>query len=248
MKDRFRLIHRGERGGRFYCVDSETGQRFSLKTNDRVVAKQLIQAKNQANQQPMLNRQIAKAYLTGTDADMTTRTWQVAFNTIIDRKHGPTWDRWERAIKNKHLDPLRRQIIVETQPDHLWQVLNAGTVSTNVHSLELHNLCLAMGWLPWPVIPQRQWPKIRYGVKRAVTLEEHQQIVQRENNPEYKAFYELCWHLGGSQSDITSLQAENVDWQNKMIGYARKKTATMALIHFGETLVATLCQLPTHGP
>lgn len=248
MKNRFRLIHRGERGGQFYCVDSKTGQRSSLKTKDRDVAEQLVLAKNQANRQPMLNRQIAKAYLSGTDAAMSTRTWQDAFNAIIERKHGTTRERWERAVKNKHLNPLRQQVIVETQPDHLWQVLNAGTVSTNVHLRELHNFCLSMGWLPWPVISQRQWPRIRYGIKRAITLEEHQRVVERERNPEYKAFYELCWHLGGSQSDVAGLQAENVDWHTRVIGYARKKTQTMASIHFGEALAETLRRLPSDGP
>jgi hypothetical protein len=33
MKIRYRLIRRGERGKQFYCVDSETGQRLSLQTN-----------------------------------------------------------------------------------------------------------------------------------------------------------------------------------------------------------------------
>ncbi len=32
MKIRFRLIYRGERGSTFYCVDSETGKRYSLKS------------------------------------------------------------------------------------------------------------------------------------------------------------------------------------------------------------------------
>ena len=35
MKTRYRLITRGARGGAFYCVDSLTGQRFSLKTANR---------------------------------------------------------------------------------------------------------------------------------------------------------------------------------------------------------------------
>lgn len=31
---------------------------------------------------------------------------------------------------------------------------------------------------------------------------EHALIVAREQNPERRDFYELCWHVGGSQSDI----------------------------------------------
>ena len=247
MKNRYRLIRRGERN-QFYCVDSETGQRHSLKTSDRDAAAQLVLAKNQSVRQPMLNRQIAKAYLSGTDASMATRTWQAAFAAIVQRKHhASTRDRWERAIKNRNLDPLRNLVIVETQPDHLWQVLNAGTVSTNVHLRELHNFVLAMGWLPWPVIPQRQWPKIRYGTKRAVTLEEHRRIVEREKNAEYKAFYELCWHLGGSQSDVAALLAENIDGPRRVIAYARKKTQSLAHLHIGPELESVLRRLPSQG-
>ena len=69
MKNRFRLIRRGERH-QFFCVDNETGQRTSLKTSDRDTAEQIILARNQSLRQPMLNRQIAKAYLSGTDAAM----------------------------------------------------------------------------------------------------------------------------------------------------------------------------------
>ena len=72
MKTRFRLIYRGERGSTFYCVDSETGRRFSLKTKDRDAAEQIVLAKNQALRQPVLNLQIAKAYLAGTDFPAAT--------------------------------------------------------------------------------------------------------------------------------------------------------------------------------
>jgi integrase len=245
MKNRFRLVDRKNRG--FYCLDSETGKRVSLQTKNRTDAEQIVFAKNQAAHQPNLNRQLAKAYLSGTDPGMSSRTWQAAFDAIVERKHGSTRERWERGIKNSALDLIRHTVIVETQPDQLWQTLKAGTVSTNIHLREIHNLCLAMGWLPWPIIPQRQWPKIRYGIKRAITAEEHQRIVAREKNPEYKAFYELCWHLGGSQSDVASLHAENIDWPNRVIGYARRKTQSMAFIHFGDELEVILRGLPSSG-
>ena len=61
MKTRFRLIHRGERGRTFYCVDVQTGKRFSLKTKDRDAATQIVLARNQSLRQPVLNLQIAKA-------------------------------------------------------------------------------------------------------------------------------------------------------------------------------------------
>ena len=120
-------------------MDSETGKRFSLKTKDRDAAEQIIAAKNQAIRQPTLNRQIAKAYLSGTDAGMSSRTWQTALEAMVERKQSSTRERWVRGIKNHALDLIRHCVIVETQPELLWQTLKAGTVSTNVHLRELHN-------------------------------------------------------------------------------------------------------------
>jgi len=58
----------------------------------------------------------------------------------------------------------------------------------------------------------------------AITLEEQHAIVACELNPERRAFYELCWHLGGSQGDISNLPGEDVDSQERTLGYARHKT------------------------
>jgi len=59
MKTRFRLIRRGVRGCRYYCVDTLTGKRTSLKTRSEDDALQIVQAKNQALRQPSLNLHIA---------------------------------------------------------------------------------------------------------------------------------------------------------------------------------------------
>jgi integrase len=247
MKTRFRIIHRGERGSTFYCVDSETGKRSSLKTKDRDRAEQIVLAKNQALRQPTLNLQIAKAYLAGTDSGVATRTWQHALNALIETKLGPTKERWERAAKDKALDAIRHKTIIETQAENLLEALKAGTVSTNVHLRKLHNFCLSMNWLPWPLIPKRLWPEIQFRPKRAITLEEHQRIIEREQNPERRDFYELCWHLGGSQTDIANLEAEQIDWENRVIGYARKKTGSLAFVHFGQEIEAVLHRRPQSG-
>jgi integrase len=247
MKSRYRLISRGERGKQFYCVDSETGQRFSLKTKDRDAAEQMVLARNQALRQPALNLQIAKAYLAGTDSGVATRTWQDALNAVVETKHGSTKERWSRAAKDKALDGIRDKTIIETQAESLLQALKAGTVSTNVHLRKLHNFCLAMNWLPWPLIPKRLWPEIEYRPKRAITLEEHQRIAAREQNPERRDFYELCWHLGGSQTDIANLEAEQIDWKNRVIGYARKKTGSLAFVHFGTEIEIVLRRRPDSG-
>src|SRR5450631_2749531 len=118
MKLRFRLIHRGERGSTFYCVDSETGQRFSLKTKDRDAAEQMVLHQNQALRQPTLNLQIAKAYLAGTDSGVATRD---ALDAVVETKNGSTKERWFRAAKDKALDAIRKKTIIETQAESLLQ-------------------------------------------------------------------------------------------------------------------------------
>jgi hypothetical protein len=104
MKQRFRLIRRNIRGGIFYCVDTETGKRTSLGTQSEAEATQIVQAKNQALRQPVLNLSIAKAYLAGSESGIATRTWQTAFDSIIQTKHGETKSRWERAAREKPFD------------------------------------------------------------------------------------------------------------------------------------------------
>ena len=72
-------------------------------------------------------------------------------------------------------------------------------------------------------------------------------ILDHEKNPEINAFYQLCWHLGGSQSDMATLKAEDIDWQTGTISFARKKTATPAIIFLGEETKRLLKTLPTFG-
>jgi integrase len=247
MKTRFRLIRRNIRGGKFYSVDTLTGKRTSLGTQDEDTATQLVQAKNQAERQPALNLHIAKAYLAGSESGIATRTWQDALRAIIDTKVGETKTRWERAAKEKALNLIRNRVIVETQAELLLSVLKAGTVSTNVHLRKVHNFCLDMNWLPWPILPKKQWPKVTYKEKRAITIEEHQKIIAREGNPERKAFYELCWHVGGAQGDVAGLQASDIDWDTRTISYRRKKTDVPAILHFGEEVARVLLSRPKLG-
>src|SRR5260370_41762244 len=88
MKTRSRLIRRGVRGGAFYCVDNNTGKRTSLRTGSEDEARQIVEAKNQAERQPVLNLQIAKAFLAGTDNGITTRTCQHDIDTLTGTKQG----------------------------------------------------------------------------------------------------------------------------------------------------------------
>src|SRR2546425_549301 len=126
MKTRFRLIRRGIRGGAFYCVDTQTGKRTSLKTTDEESAQEIIAAKNQAERQPAINLQIAKAYLAGTDAGITTRTWQSAIDALTATKLGANQHRWKVAAKDKAFKTLLPQVIIETQGETVLRVLQQG--------------------------------------------------------------------------------------------------------------------------
>lgn len=63
MKARYRLTRRGSRGDKFYCVDAKSGKRTSLHTSDEDAATQIVHARNEAERQPLINLQLAKAYL-----------------------------------------------------------------------------------------------------------------------------------------------------------------------------------------
>src|SRR5439155_1719802 len=154
MKRRF-ILYRRKRGGIFYVEDTVARKQESLGTRERGEALAMVNARNEAIRRPHLNLQIAKAYLAGTDSAASTRTWQHALDALIETKHGPTMDRWRRAAKESALDLIRDRVIIETQAEPLLAALKAGTVSTNVHLRKLHNFCLSMNWLPWPIIPKR---------------------------------------------------------------------------------------------
>ena len=196
----------------------------------------------------MLNLQIAKAYLAGTDNGIATRTWQNAIDALTNTKLGANQHRWRTAAKDKAFAPLMPGIIIETPGELLLKVLQTGTVSTNVFLRRLHNFCVDMNWLPWPLIPKRQCPAVKFKEKRNITLEEHQKIIAAEVNLERKALYQLCWHLGASQGDIANLKGEDVDWTNGTVSFVRKKTGVPVLVHLGTEALNLFKDLPAEGP
>ena len=248
MNTRYRLTHRGCRGGMFYCVDKTTGKRTSLGTTDADEAQQIIEAKNNSVRQPVLNLQIAKAYLAGTDNGIATRTWQQALESLTNTKQGANQHRWRTVARDKAIALLLPRVLIETPGELLLKAMQAGTVSTNVFLRRLHNFCVDMNWLPWPLIPKRQWPAVKFKDKRAITLEEHQKIIAAEVNPERNALYQLCWHLGASQGDIASLKGEDVDWTNGTVSFTRKKTGVPVIVHLGGEALNLFKDLPAEGP
>jgi hypothetical protein len=133
----------------FYRVDKTTRKRTSLQTTNKEAAQQIIEAKNQAERQPVLNLQIAKAYLAGTDNGIASRTWQQALESLTNTKEDASQHRWQTVAKDNALAPLLPRVVIETPGELLLKVMQSGTVSTNVFLRRLHNFCVDMNWLPW---------------------------------------------------------------------------------------------------
>jgi len=246
MKQRYRLYRRNN-GVRYYLHDDVTGKQESLHTSDRATARRLFHAHTEAEKQPAINLQIAKAYLAASDKGFIHRTWSEVMGDYAKTKRGSNRTRTERAIMDKSFDSIRDLPLIETRSEHFLKVLASGKVSTNNYLRRFHNFALDMGWLPYPVMPKRQWPAIHYKEKRAITREEHDLILSRESNQEMRAFLWCCWHLGGSQSDVAHIKAEDVDWGNEVVSFFRLKSGTPQIISMGKTLSEVLRDLPGQG-
>ena len=246
MKNRYRAFRRG--WGVYYCEDTQTGKQESLATTNKQEATRLVHARNEGEQHPAFSLHLARVYWKAGDPAGGTRTWQFVMDEIFKTKQDNTRHRWGTAIKDPAFNSIRDCVLLETNAEQFLRVLEAGTVSTNIYLRRLHNFALDMGWLPWPVVPKKQWPPVHFGEKRAITREEHFRIVARETNPERKAFYELAWHLGASQTDVALLEAGNIDWHHRVISYTRKKTGSSASVRFDEDVEQILRSRPGTGP
>lgn len=245
MKQRYRIFRR--ENGVFYSLDSIGNKRNSLNTTDADEARRLLNALNEASRQPAVNLQIAQVYLQHSDPEFAKRTWRFVMDKMGETKSGNTKKRWTTAVKDGAFDSIRHLPLIKTQAEHLLDAMHKGTVSTNVFLRRIHNFALDMNWIPRSIIPKRQWPAVHFKDKRAITFEEHRAIIGREKNPERKKFYELCWHLGGSQGDIARLRAEDVDWENKTISFTRQKTSVPVILHLGAEALNALADLPSEG-
>lgn len=252
MKQVFGLVKRP--WGVFYLKNKITGQQTSLKTSDKVEAKRILQAHNESESQPHFNLALARVYLNGADPKLATRTWQDVMQDILAKKKDETRHRWETAIKDKNFDCIRKLPVCETRPEHFDRALTDGKVSSNVYLRRIHNHALGMEWLLKSVIPRLQWPKPVFKSKRAITVDEHAAIIQREQNSERRDFYELLWHTGAAQSDGACLRAEDINWEACTICFTRKKLKSRGtnlkptLFRFSAEIETILKRRPVVGP
>jgi len=233
MKPRFRVNQRGDREGMCYCKDTLTGERESLETKDRDEAERIVFHKNEALKTTAVNHRIGMNYLSASDPQYASRTWQFVIDDIVKDKTGSTLERYERALKDPAYDLIRDKLLVETSPHDLRAVLRAGGTATNVYLRRLQNHAFEMDWLPKRIISKKLFPKIKHKEARAITGDEHRLIIGRERNPERRDFYELLWHTGGSQSDVAMLENDDIDREKKCFSYERCKNSHLAGMKLG---------------
>jgi uncharacterized protein YjbI with pentapeptide repeats len=240
QKQRYWLFRRGSV---YYLEDSATGEQKSLGTSNRQEAERIRAAKSEAEQRPQIGLALAKAYMAAYDPKLIERTWSMVMEEFCQTGKDSTRTRRQRALRTKPFVLIRTKKIIETTADDFRQVFATGGIFANHQLRCLQNLAVGLGWLPWPIIPPKLWPKPESKPKRAITSEEHQKIVKKERNAERRLYYELLWEIGASQTDAAQLTAESIDSESKLLIYQRKKTGETACMTIGRRLEALLRQL-----
>jgi hypothetical protein len=111
------------RGTAYWIQDNETGKQESLGTKESVEAERLFPARNEAHRQPMINLQIARAYLMVGDPEAARRTWRDVTGEIVKLKHAETQRRWLVAVKDKALSGIQDLPLLETRPEHFLRAM-----------------------------------------------------------------------------------------------------------------------------
>src|ERR1022692_4732018 len=170
MKTKFTMFRRG---AMFYMQDSATGKQTSLRTKDEAEANSLLNARNAAQQQPVLNLHLARAYLTASDPAFVERTWQVVMEQMQSRGKESSRERYASVFKSPSYDGLRNKKLMETTADDFFAVFKDGKVSIVYFLKRLHNFALSLGWIALPVVAPYLWPKYEAKDRRGIRSEEH---------------------------------------------------------------------------
>ena len=229
MQPKYRLYRR--RKGNFYWQENDSAKQGSLRTSDRREAETLLSAMNESHRQPILNLSLARTYLAAHDPNMITRPWSDVMEEMATHGIPTTQKRCARAFGSKAYDSIRNKPLVQTTAADLLAIMHANENCVGHYLRRLHNLAIDLGWLAWPILAKRAWPKIPSQGKRAITAEEHGAVIALEKNDERRAYYELLYETGAGQTDAANLTAENIDWQNGIWFIAAKNLDRLANRH-----------------
>ena len=245
---KYRLFRR--HNGVFYWQANDSSKQGTLRTTERRQAERLLNAMNESYREPTLNLNLARAYLAAHDPKMAKRTWQAVMDEMATHGIPSTQVRCARGFRSKAYDPIRNKPLVQTTGEDLLTIIHANGNCVAHYLRRLHNLAVDLGWLAWPILAKRAWPKIRSQSKRAITAEEHAAVIACEKNPERRAYYELLYETGAAQTDAANFTAEHIDWQNGVLVYCRKKLGPLSepcRLTIGNKLRALLKMLPSSG-
>ncbi len=202
MKTRFNLFRRA---GVFYTEDTQTGKQTSLRTRDETEAKSLLNARNEAQRQPVLNLHLATLptstrpatmYLSGTAGRPSWINCRRAAGMAAAQSVTP-------AVSGRSvLTPCATKMAGSvTNADDFFAVFKDGKVSIVYFLKRLHNFALSLGWIALPVVAPYLWPKYEAKERRGITPDEQQNILAIEKKAEWKLFLELLWETGAAQGD-----------------------------------------------
>jgi integrase len=245
---KYRLYRR--RNGLFYWQDNGLKKQGTLRTSDRREAERLLNAMNESHREPTLNLNLARAYLAAHDPEMAKRTWQAVMDEMATHGIPTTQERCARGFRTKAYNPIRDKSLIQTTGANLLAIIHANGNCVAHYLRRLHNLALDLGWLPWPILAKRAWPKIRSRTKRAITAEEHGAVIASEKNPERRAYYEMLYETGAAQTDAANLTTDDIDRQNGVLIYRRKKLGLVSnpcRLTIGKNLDILLESLPRFG-
>lgn len=248
---RYRKFRR--KTGVYYAEDTVTAKQFSLRTHDEAEAELKIHALCEAARNSMFNRQLGMIYLAGVDPKLASRIWQEVMDQYCAREMRDTSRmRAQRAFASAAFNPIRKLCVNEARPEDFQAVIKGPKRQAALnYARRLHNFAQGMGWLVMPIMTKALWPKAQPQIRRAITAEEHAAILASEGNPERRAYYDVIWMTGGSQSDIAGLTRENVDAELSLMIYQRLKLpgdAPASRLRIGPRLAALLQALPKTGP
>jgi len=244
MKTKLTLFRRN---GIYYSQDSTTGQQKSLGTRDETSARKLVEATNEAHRSPILNLQLARAYLSASDPAFLVRTWQTVMDQMQTRGRDSSRERYVSAFRTTAFDPIRNKPLMETATADFLQLMKDTKPSQVFYLKCLHGFALSLGWISIPIVAPNIWPKHHPKARRGITLTEHELLLTIAKGAEWKLYLELLWETGAAQTDAAILKAEDIDWQARTITYFRKKTGTRAQITISKKLETVLSHLPTIG-
>jgi hypothetical protein len=231
MKQRYWLFKRGKT---FYVQDSQTKEQKSLGTKDKAEALRLLEVKIQSAANPAFSRALLNACITAHDPEYLSRTWQTVMDQMVTHGKPQSKARALRAFRSNDLKLLARKKLLETTSSDFLRIVSSNKCSTQHYLRRLHNLAVGLGWLPFPILPPKLWPKPVFRQKRALTAEEHQRILAAEQNLERRQFYQFLWETGAAQSDAAGVQCNFINWLQNTISFQRKKTGTWCHIVIGK--------------